>query len=101
MAGREVFLAKLYSSTSSMNPLLAMLKGIVCVGGGEPENYEILGEEKLRPIINVQPTEESVRDSLEQLAKHPERLPQLQSESIAYVRKHHDYVKVARQYEQL
>ncbi len=101
MDGSDVILDQLYSYTPSMNPLLAMSKGIVCVGGGEPENYEILGEEKLRPIINVQPTEESVRDSLEQLAKHPERLPQLQSESIAYVRKHHDYVKVARQYEQL
>jgi hypothetical protein len=29
---------------------------------------------------------------------HPERIPQLQEQSIAYVKKHHDYIKVAQQY---
>ena len=81
-----------------MNALLAMSKGIVVVGGGEPENYEILGEKELRPIINVEPTYESVYQELEQLVLHPERLPELKRQSIEYVQKHHDYIKVARQY---
>ncbi len=99
MNGSDAILDQLYSYTPSMNPLLAMSKGIVCIGGGEPENYEILGEQQLRPIINVVPTYESVCHELEQLVLHPERLPRLQQESIEYVRKHHDYLKVAREYE--
>ncbi|MBR1932717.1 MAG: glycosyltransferase family 1 protein [Prevotella sp.] len=101
MNGSDAILDQLYSYTPSMNPLLAMSKGIVCIGGGEPENYDILGETELRPIINVQPTYESVFHELEQLVLHPERLPELKRQSIAYVSRHHDYLKVARQYEKV
>jgi len=100
MEGSDAILDQLYSYTPSMNPLLAMSKGIICIGGGEPENYEILGENELRPIINVQPTYESVREELEQLILHPECIPELKHQSIEYVRRHHDYIKVAKQYEQ-
>lgn len=100
MNGSDAILDQLYSYTPSMNPLEAMTKGIVCIGGGEPENYAILGEEELRPIVNVQPTYESVRHELEQLVMHLERVPQLREESWQYVKRHHDYLKVARQYEQ-
>ena len=100
MNGSDAILDQLYSYTPSMNPLEAMTKGIICIGGGEPENYAILGEEELRPIVNVQPTYESVRHELEQLVLHLERVPQLREESWQYVKRHHAYLKVARQYEQ-
>ena len=98
MDGADAILDQLYSYTPSMNPLLAMSKGIICIGGGEPENYEIINETALRPIINVAPTYDSVFHELEQLVLHPERIPELKRQSVAYVRKHHDYLKVARQY---
>lgn len=101
MDGADVILDQLYSYTPSMNPLLAMSKGIICVGGGEPENYEILGESQLRPIINVEPTYESVFQQLEQLVLHPERIPELKRQSMEYVKRHHNHLKVARQYEAL
>ena len=94
----DAILDQLYSYTPAMNSLLAMSKGIVNIGGGEPENYEILGEKELRPIVNVQPTFESCYEAIEHLVLHPEVLPQLKSQSIEYVRKHHDYIKVAQQY---
>jgi len=68
------------------------------VGGGEPENYDIIQETELRPIINVLPDEEDVYRQLEQLVLHPERLPRLSAESRLYVERHHDHVKVAAQY---
>ena len=97
MDGSDVILDQLYSYTPSMNSLLAMSKGIIVVGGGEPENYDILGERELRPIINVLPNEKSVYDQLEQLILHPERIPELKRQSVEYVRRHHDYIKVAEQ----
>jgi len=98
MNNSDIILDQLYSYTPSMNSLLAMSKGIVVVGGGEPENYEIIHEEELRPIINVQPNYESVYHELEKLVLHPERIPELKRQSIEYVKRHHDYVKVAQQY---
>jgi len=101
MDGSDVILDQLYSYTPSMNSLLAMSKGIICVGGGEPENYEILHETELRPIVNVLPSYMSVRYELEQLVLHPERIGELKRQSIEYVARHHDLLKVARQYEAL
>lgn len=98
MEGSDAILDQLYSYTPSMNPLLAMSKGIICIGGGEPENYEIIHENELRPIINVEPTYESVYHELEQLVLHPERIPELKRQSVEYVRRHHHYLKVAQQY---
>ena len=98
MNGSDAILDQLYAYTPSMNPLLAMSKGIICIGGGEPENYEIINETELRPIINVEPSYESVYKEVEQLVLHPERIPELKRQSVEYVRKHHDYLKVASQY---
>ena len=98
MNGSDAILDQLYAYTPSMNSLLAMSKGIICIGGGEPGNYEIIGETELRPIINVEPAYDSVYRELEQLVLNPERIPELKRQSVEYVRKHHDYLKVARQY---
>ena len=99
MNGSDAILDQLYSYTPSMNSLLAMSKGIICIGGGEPENYELLGESKLRPIINVQPTYESVVTELEKLVLMPEtQIEELKHQSHEYVKRHHDYLKVAQQY---
>lgn len=94
----DCVLDQLYSYTPAMNALEAMSRGLVCIGGGEPECYEILGETELHPIVNVQPTFESVYRAVEQLALHPERLPLLKQQSIDFVRRHHDYRQVAARY---
>ena len=99
MNGSDAILDQLYSYTPSMNPLEAMSRGIICIGGGEPENYEILHETNLRPIINVQPNYESVYKELEKLILHPELIPILKKQSIEYIEKHHHYIKVAQKYE--
>ena len=95
----DAILDQLYSYTPAMNALMAMSKGLVVVGGGEPENYEILRENELRPIVNVEPNYDSVFHELEQLVLKPERIPELKRQSIEYVSRHHDYVKVAKEYE--
>lgn len=99
MNNSDAILDQLYSYTPAMNALLAMSKGIICIGGGEPENYEILKEQKLKPIINVQPNYDSVYQAIEKLIIHRENIPLLKKQSIQYVKKHHDYIKVAMQYE--
>ncbi len=94
----DVILDQLYSYTPAMNALEAMSRGIIVVGGGEPENYDILHESRLRPIVNVEPTYDSVYQQLEHLVLHPELIPTLKQQSIEYIRRHHDYRMVAEQY---
>ena len=98
MCSSDVLLDQIYSYTPAMNALQAMSQGLIVVSGGEEENYEILGETELRPIINVQPNEEDVYRQLEWLVLHPERIAQLKRDSIEYVRRHHDSLKVAKRY---
>lgn len=90
---------QLYSYTPAMNALEAMNQGLVVIGGGEPENYEIIDEKELRPIINVLPNYESVYHEIERLVLHPEILPKLKKEGLEYIKRHHDYIKVAQKYE--
>ena len=61
----------------------------------------IIEEKELRPIVNVQPTYESVYEELKGLIQSKERIPELKRQSVEYVRRHHDYRKVAKQYEQI
>lgn len=100
VSSSHVLLDQLYSYTPGMNGLMAMAKGMVLVGGGEEENYEILGEKELRPIVNVLPDEEDVFRKLEDLVLHPEQIARRQQESVAYISRYHNHVKVARQYEE-
>lgn len=94
----HVILDQLYSYTPAMNALQAMAQGLVIVGGGEEENYQILGEETLRPIVNVQPNEQSVVDGLLRLVQNPDEVARLSRQSIEFVRKYHDCRVVAQQY---
>lgn len=98
MTGSDIILDQLYGYAPAMNALLAMSKGIIAVGGGEPEVYSLLNEDKLHPLINVEPNKDSVYSTLEDLILHPERIPDLQQQSREYVIRHHDYIKVAQQY---
>ncbi len=101
MLDSDIILDQLYSYTPAMNALEAMNQGLICVGGGEEENYEILGEKELRPIVNVLPDEQSVYYALERIVKHKECIPSLKLQGLKYIVRHHDYVKVAHKYESL
>lgn len=94
----DVLLDQLYSYTPAMGALQAMTQGVVVIGGGEPENYEILGEQDLRPIINVLPDEDDVFAKICYLVEHPEVLPELKSQGLEYIKRHHDHIAVAQKY---
>ena len=101
MNGSDAILDQLYSYTPSMNSLEAMSRGLICIGGGEPEHYTLLNEHTLHPIINVRPNFEDVCAKLEHLVMHPEEIDRLKHESVSYVERHHDFLKVAKTYEAL
>lgn len=94
----DILLDQIYSYTPAMNALQAMAMGLVTVSGGEEEHYQLILESELRPIINTAPNEEDIYQKLEALILNPEHILQLKHESIEYVRRHHDSLKIAEQY---
>lgn len=94
----DVLLDQLYGYSPGMNALLALTKGKVVVGGAEEEYYRLLGEEHLRPMVNVIPDEEDVYRKLEQLVLSPERIGHMQQDSYTLVKKHHNHRRVAEMY---
>lgn len=103
LAEADVLVDQLYSYTPSMNSLAAMARGTVVIGGGEEEYYEFIGEDTLRPIINVRPDvpdEENIA-TIERALFTDGTLERMAQESIQFVHKYHDYRHVAELYEQL
>lgn len=103
LAEADVLVDQLYSYTPSMNSLAAMARGTVVIGGGEEEYYEFIGEDTLRPIINVRPDvpdEENIA-AIERALFTDGTLERMAQESIQFVHKYHDFRHVAEQYEQL
>lgn len=98
MNGSDAILDQLYSYTPSMNSLEAMSKGIICVGGGEEENYDIINERELRPIVNTAPNYDGVVTAIEYMLNNPNSIDKMKSDSMLYISKHHDYMKVANKY---
>lgn len=94
----DILLDQLYGYSPGMNALLALAKGKIVVGGAEEECYNILGENKLRPMINVIPDEDDVYKKMENLIKAKHIVSGLQQDSIELIERHHTPEKVAQQY---
>lgn len=99
----DVLVDQLYSYTPSMNSLAAMARGVVVIGGGEEDFYRFIGEEVLRPIINVSPeySDEKNIGIIKNGLLAEGHLAELSQQSIDFVRKYHDFRCVAKQYESL
>ena len=94
----HVVLDQIYSYSPAVNGLLTMGLGKVLVSGGEPEMYKLLNETDNYPIVNIYPTEDSIYGNLESLILNKSTLSDKGMASRSFVEKHHDYIKVARQY---
>lgn len=98
MAESDVLVDQLYSYTPAMNGLIGMAQGLVLVGGGEPEMYDLLNENTNFPIVNVYPSREDVYNKLENLILNKKDLPEISSNSREFIEKHHNYINVAQKY---
>lgn len=98
MSESHVILDQLYSYTPAMNGLIAMAQGLVLVGGGESDMYDLLKENNNRPIVNVFPSKEDIYNKLETLIQNRKFIPEISSNSRRFVEQHHNYIQVAQQY---
>lgn len=95
----DVLVDQLYSYTPAMNALEAMKNGTIVVSGGEEDFYHFIGEQELRPIINLQPgCDDKNYEILKETILNPERLQQMSHESRLFIERHHEAESVAQQY---
>lgn len=98
MSKSHIVLDQLYSYSPAMNGLLAMAQGKILVGGGEPEVYQVLHEDKNKPIVNVLPDNNDIYNNLETLIQNRGSLKNIAENSRIFVEDHHDHLKVAQKY---
>lgn len=98
ISNTHVVLDQIYSYSPAMNGLLTLALGRILISGGEPEMYNLLGEQQNRPIVNVLPTFEDIYSKLESILKNKETLSKQGINSRLFVEKHHNYKQVAQQY---
>lgn len=95
----DVVVDQLYSVCPAMNALETMKYGAITVSGGEEVFYDFIGEQTLRPIINLRPfDDEGNLKILEDILLTPENLNRMSRESIEFIKKYHDSDIVAEKY---
>ena len=99
IAQADVIVDQLYSYTPAMNALEAMKNGTIAISGGEEDYYRFIGENELRPIINLRPfcNEENYR-ILKSHLLDLNKLNQMSAQSIEFIKKYHDSDLIARKY---
>lgn len=91
----HVVLDQLYSYTPATNALLAMAMGLNTVSGGDEKYYRFIGEEKMRPVIHVEPDYDSAVNALERTVLSPHLIRARGLEGRRFVEKHNDTGTVA------
>lgn len=94
----HVVMDQLYSYTPATNALLAMAMGQNTLSGGEKEFYYFIGEDRLQPIINAVPDDETLFKTLEDVVMHPEMTITRSHEGRKFVEKHNDSMVVAQRF---
>lgn len=95
----DVVVDQLYSYTPATTALMAMADGKVVISGGEPEYYDFIGEERLRPIINIDPASpEQAIAALQDLVDDREKLAAMSRDSREFAIKHNSAEAVAHRF---
>lgn len=86
---------QIYSYTPATNALQSMALGKVVISGGEEDYYRFIGEDNLRPIINIDPRNDNFADFLEPILLDRKALQQRSRDGRLLVEKHNDIRVVA------
>lgn len=94
MRDAHIVLDQLHAYTPATNALAAMAMGRVAVTGGEPEFYDFIGEESLRPSVAASPLRDWKSDLL-RLIDNRDALAEKAAQGRVFVERHNDARLVA------
>jgi len=93
----DIVVDQLYSYSLGMNGLFSMAQGKIVLGGNEPESRIIYNGES-PPVFNVLPDAGNLLEVIEHLIAKRTEISSLSQQSMDFVSKHHDALKVASRY---
>lgn len=100
LRGAHLVLDQLYSYSPGMNALYTMALGRVSGSGAQPEYYDMIGEDELRPIFELSPLNTDLEGHIRELVADSDRLCTMAAEGRLLVERHNDSRLVASRYEE-
>lgn len=97
MAKTNIVIDQTNSHSLGMNGLFALAMGKIVLGGAEPESLKSLRIKK-SPVINIEPSKESIITKVEEILENKSNIAELGYEGRKYVSEVHNYKRVARLY---
>jgi hypothetical protein len=97
MQRMNVVIDQMYSHSLGVNGVYALAMGKVVMGGAEPESLISLGVES-SPVINLEPSAQSIIHQVESLLERKQEIQQIGYESRQFAEGVHGHTKVAQQY---
>ncbi len=94
----HVLCDQLYGYDYGLNGVLGMTKGLILAGCANSYLYNLMGEEKNKPIIELPLDRDKIFEKLENLIINSENLIDKARNTREFAIKHHNYIKVAKQY---
>lgn len=94
----HVLCEQLYSYGCGMNGVLGLSKGLIVAGGGHQKMLDCFGEDQNRAIIDLPSDKEEVLHIFKSLVANRNTLYDQAQKSRAFAEKHHDFIKVAKEY---
>lgn len=94
----HILIDQLYSYGCGMNGVLGMAKGLIVCGGADPYMYKLMNDDHNKPLVYLPIDEAEMYNTFEKLIKNKNQLHKKALASREFAEKHHDHIKVARQY---
>lgn len=94
MSKADIVLDQLYSYSPATNALQGMSMGCITASGAEPEFYDMIGENVLRPVVRLNPFID-IEKELSVLIEDRDMLATKSVQGIEFVKRHNDVNIVA------
>ncbi len=94
----HVLVDQLYSYGYGMNGVLGLSKGLIVAGGADDYLYEIMNEQKNKPLVYLPIDKQEMLHVLELLITDKDGLTERAKNSRQFALEHHDYRIVAQRY---
>lgn len=88
------------SYSIAMNGFFSMLKGKLVMGGAEPIANKMYGYD-YNPVFNICPDVDQICDTMIDIIKRKEEIPEIGKQGKLFVEKYHNYIDIAKQYESI
>ena len=98
----HVLIDQCNSYSYGVNALVGLTKGKIVMTGAEPEIFNFMGiDQNECPLINIRPSVDDIFIKLISLVSLRQHFPEMSVKGMEFVKKYHNPIKIAHEYEKL